>query len=222
MKLLEPVLLALLFRLSSCLIEENSLEFSGPGLKLIDSFSFNAGGTYSFDLTTSSRSNAPKVLLATVDRGSNCDTIGKTCTYPLTKISSICTSISALALSDLITDAFPTIPPSLAFTSKNISANAYTLRFSSWEEYHNVTSYALATDLQSTLLPNILNTLPFAVSREINDTTEDNANVTYYNASKNYITEITSSFSGTIKEVGRTYFALISCSNTTIKYPHNI
>ncbi len=237
--LLKIALLALFFTCAFGLIKEAVVDIQGPSVFLVDSFSFEKGGSYRFEFVSQVPTNSPQILLLIMDKGTNCDSIGKTCSYEIFKYTDICNRLSAVDLNATIYSGYPVLPPSYSYIPKyNFTSDEFMAR--NWTDYAKINDTSIKSQLNDILLPSVLRYLPYNLTNQTttntttspspslnhttgntkNSTTNHTANQTIA-APSNYVQKITTIISGSVNKSARMYFAILNCGNQTVELHTN-
>ena len=121
-------------------------------------------------------------------------------------------------LDNLINAAYPIMVPSKSYISDVASRE---LNISLWSNYENMSSFFVEDHLQVVVLPNMQDQHSFNVSKKVKideNATKENVENRTENITNNHVTSITNKFTGNVTDSTRMYFAVLSCSNATIKY----
>ena len=211
-----------LWTLIAALIRDEIVEVPPLSVSLVDAFAFRTGGNYYLQISSDTPTNNSEILLMVSGKGDDCDTIGKTCSYNIFKMSDICSKVTASTLNSTILGAYPILIPSYAYTPLG-EFSTYTFNSSSWESYVPAGWNFLKDYLDTMLMPAVLQTLPFNVTYSHRSTSaidnSTNSTNTINNATdpqqqpQNIVRKISNVLSGSIGRTAQMYFAILNCNN---------
>ncbi len=199
------------------LIGTDDISLSPGEINNVDSFAFEKGGKYSVGVTTKSPSNStPSVILFVIEKGENCQTIAKRCTFAFFKSSSVCNSLFSSSIYNNVVGIYPIVVPAEVYQTVDKSTT-FQINVSSWlpSQSQNLTMLGLTEEqLDNITLGEYLNTV-------VTPTIVTNLGSSLYVLNASDVTTPVESFTSNI--VGTTSssvylaFGLISCINITIE-----